>query len=186
GCGWWLDLYAVCSGWLIFVFLRDKHQQCASLVLCSAHTRSVSNFHLSIQPAIDKFLQAGLPAQMFHCGVMSQHVFPRIDLEQMPLRSIRMRTVGFAPRQPPVIHAPLLLAADIAIKCFSPGHLFSSGDPHLGCTAPRVAYICHSFNLPNFYLPITPKSAGFTKFHISAQFAKVYTAIHRTSTINLL
>ena len=85
----------------------------------------VSNPHLGVQPAVNKFLQASLSTQMFDGGVVCQHVFPRVDFEQVARRCLRMRTVGLGPRQPPVVDASLLLSADIAVERLSPGQILT-------------------------------------------------------------
>lgn len=84
-----------------------------------------SGRHLSIHPSINELLQARLPAQMLGISIVRCHVLPRIDFQHMARRGFRVWLVRLGPGQPPVINTAFLLAADIAIKCFSPGHAFT-------------------------------------------------------------
>ncbi len=74
--------------------------------------------HFHIEPAVHKFLQARLTAEMLRRSVMRQHIFPGIDFEHVAFRRVRMRAKGFAPGEPPMVRAALLLTADIAVKSF--------------------------------------------------------------------
>ena len=89
--------------------------------------------HLGIEPAVYEFLQAGLAAEMFGVGIMGKHVFPGIDLEHVTLRGCVVRTVRLSPGQPPVVDAAFLLAADVAVEGFGPGH----ARPHVECFLER-------------------------------------------------
>lgn len=78
--------------------------------------------HLGIHPTVDKFLQAGLAAKVFDVGVVGRHVFPGIDFEHLVARSLVMRAVRLAPRQPPMVHVAFLFSADVAVEGLRPGH----------------------------------------------------------------
>ena len=107
--------------------------------------------HFRIEPAVHQLLQTRLAAKMFHCGVMRHHVFPRIDLEHLPFRGFGMGAVRLGPGQPPMINRTLLLAADIAIESFGPGHrrhpIQRSGFLHEGslqrASGATRAILCH-------------------------------------------
>ena len=58
---------------------------------------------------------------MFCMHVVRGHVFPGINLEQLPFGGLLMRAVGFRPRQPPMVYVAFLLSADITIKRLGPG-----------------------------------------------------------------
>ena len=107
--------------------------------------------HFRIEPAVHQLLQTRLAAKMFHCGVMRHHVFPRIDLEHLPFQGFGMGAVRLGPGQPPMINRTLLLAADIAIESFGPGHrrhpiqrsgFLHEGSLHRASGATR-AILCH-------------------------------------------
>ena len=77
----------------------------------------------SVHPAGNQGLQACLTAEMLHVRVVRRHVLPGIDLQDGMFEGIRIRRpVTLDPRQPPVVDAALLLAADFAMKRLSPSH----------------------------------------------------------------
>ena len=111
----------------------------------------MSHAHFRVEPAVHQLLQTRLAAKMLYRGVMRHHVFPGIDLEHLPFRGLGMGTVGLGPGQPPVVDGPLLLAADIAIESFGPGHrrhpiqrscFLHEGSLHRASGATR-AILCH-------------------------------------------
>jgi len=77
----------------------------------------------SVHPARNQRLQACLAAEMLHIGIVSGHVFPRIDLQDRMFDSIWIgRPIALDPCQPPMVDAALLLAADFTMKRLSPSH----------------------------------------------------------------
>lgn len=76
-----------------------------------------------VHPPSDQRLQAGLTTEMLHIGIVGRHGFPRINLQNRVLRrALVWRPIALCPGEPPVVDVALLLAADFAVKSFSPRH----------------------------------------------------------------
>src|SRR5207302_4166985 len=97
--------------------------------LCRADRVRDSNSR--VHPARDQSLNAGLPAEMLHIGIMRAHVFPGVDLQERALRRVLERPITLRPCKPPVVDAAFLLAADLAMECLGPCHngYYSSKEP---------------------------------------------------------
>jgi len=137
--------------------------------------------HLHVEPAVHQFLQARLAAKMFCRSVMSQHVFPGIDLEHMAFRRVRMRAVGLTPGEPPVVHRAFLLGTDIAVKSFCPGQ---RRHPVIKLDFPHEGSLHDGRGATRHFVSFRDKeSRQITKFHIFGNAARFYTTVHRSSTI---